>query len=122
MLLLTKEQTKLLSGKLDDSLTFDEWVKGLFGKALEALDGPVSLLVLNGLNNKISDHIPDDYKLKVQAAFDDVFDEDQDYDVAIENAIEILNDLKDLLNVSDEIKYWIDAALNMLCGILTEML
>jgi hypothetical protein len=122
MLLLTKEQTKLLSEKLDNSLTFDEWVKGLFGKALEALDGPVSLLVLNGLNNKISDHIPDDYKLKVQAAFDDVFDGDQDYDEAIENAISILNELKDLLNVSDEVKYWIDAALNMLCGVLTEML
>ena len=94
-LLLTKENVTLISKKLDEAFDFNEIIKNpLVGGALEAGDGPLWRFVLTQLNVAVSAKIPDTYEGYVDElneAIADVFDGDEDYADAIDNALEIVD-------------------------------
>jgi len=119
-LLLTDELISLIAKKFDEKFDFQEIIPNkIVGAATEALDNRVAIIVLNFSNVRVSQYIPDEYKDEVQLALEDVFDGDNNYKVAIENAIEIIDQLKDKLNVSDFYKSMIDSFLELIkAGIL----
>lgn len=114
-LLLTDELIDLMAKKFDEKFNFQELIKNkIVGAAVEALDSKAAKITLNFSNVRVSQYIPDEYKDEIQLALNDVFDGDKDYKVAIENAIEIIDQLKEKLNVSEFIKSMIDSFLEMI--------
>lgn len=113
-LLLTDDLIDQLAKKLDDAFDLKELIKNkVIGVAAEALDGKAAKMALNFSNIRVSQYIPDEYKDEFQLALVDVLDGDKDYTVAINNAIDIIDQLKDKLNVSDFVKSMIDSFLEM---------
>lgn len=113
-LLLTDELIDLLSGKFDDAYDFKEMIKNkLVGVAVEAVDKKVAKIALNFSNIRVSPYIPDEYKDEFQLALADVTDGDKDYTVAVTNAIEVIDQLKDKLDLSPFLTSLLDSLLEM---------
>jgi hypothetical protein len=70
------------------------------------LDGKAFKMSLNGINNLVSEHIPDEYKDEFQVALDDVLDYDKDFTVAADQFFDVANQLIEKLN-KDEVKPYI---------------
>lgn len=122
-LLLTDNLIDSLSSKIDEAFNMKEIIKNpIIGAAAEALDGKISKMVLNFSNVRVSQYIPDEYKDEIQLALTDVLDGDNDYSVAISNAIEVIDQLKDKLKVSDFVKSMIDSFLEIIKAALLVIL
>lgn len=100
---------------LDEILDFKSIFKNaLVGTAAEALDYKVFKMTLTGLNNKVSEFIPDEYKDELYLAMDDVTRGDRPgYVDALGHAIDVIDQLKDKLNVSPFVKNLLDALLEL---------
>ena len=102
ILLFTDEHVKKGAKALDDAFDFKEIIKNkVAGALVEGVDGIAWKVSLNTLNRAVSPYVPDEYKDEVHAALDDVFDGDSDYTVAISNAFDILEQLKDRIKAPE---------------------
>lgn len=123
ILLLTDEHIAWGVETLDELLPFKEWIKNpVVGAAVEGIDGPVLKLTLKGINSKVSPFVPDEYKDEIHAALDDVIDGDDNYAEAIENALDILDDLKDKLDAAPWVLSLIDALIDIVKAVLLTLL
>lgn len=85
----------------------------LLGAGAEALDGKMFKMTLNAINENVSPYVPDEYKDEIHAAMNDVIDGDRDYEVAIDNAMDVLSQLKDKLNVPSWVKKMINGLIEL---------
>lgn len=123
LLLLTEAQINWAAKSFDERFDFTEIIKNkIVGMAAEAIDTKVPKWMLGILNAKVSPFVPDEIKDELQAALDDVIDGDKDFTVAVENAIEVIDQLKEKLNVEAWIKALIDTILDLLKAILLDLI
>lgn len=113
ILVLKKSHVKGFAELIDEAYDFKKMNNKVVGAAIEAFDGKGAEIALNFGNKRISALIPDEYKDELHTAFDDVLDGDNDYTEAIENAIEIVDQLKDKLEVKPWVKATIDSLLEL---------
>ena len=120
ILLLNENHVKWLADKFDEAFEFDKMLKNKFvGKIIEGVDNKAAQITLNFGNKRCSQYIPDEYKDELHLALNDVMDGDNDYTVAVENVIKVIDELKDKLNVSDFVKALIDSTLELIkAGVL----
>jgi di/tripeptidase len=83
--------------KFDDAIDFKELVKNkLAGALLEGADYGAALITLKLLNAKVSQlEVLDPYKEELHVALNDVIDGDGKYTVAIDSALDILDEIVD---------------------------
>ena len=111
-LLLTKDHVSKVAKLLDELADWNEIIKNpLLGAMAEAGDGPTYRFTLTQLNVFVSSKIPDEYEVHLpalHAALDDVLDGDDDYGDAIDNAVELIDDILDDLALTP----WLEAMVN----------
>jgi hypothetical protein len=113
--LLTETQIDWLAKYLDDAFDFNEIIKNkIAGIAVEALDSKLFKISLNFADAKASPFIPDEYKDELSLAIDDVMDGDHDFKVAVDNAIKVIDELKEKLDVKPWVKNIIDSSLELI--------
>ena len=97
---------------LDELADWNEIIKNpLLGAMAESGDGPTYRFTLTQLNVFVSSKIPDEYEVHLpalHAALDDVLDGDDDYGDAIDNAVELIDDILDDLALTP----WLEAMVN----------
>ena len=124
IMLFLDNHIKWGSGLIDDSIDFKELIKNpFFGVGAEMLDGPLSKVLLGGFNKKVSPYVPDEFKDEIHAVLDDVIDGDDNYQAAISNAIDILDQLKDKIpNLHPLLKTVLDSIIDLMkIALLTDL-
>lgn len=113
--LLLERHIKWGASEFDEAFDFKEIIKNkVAGIAVETFDGKAAEIALNFGNKRVSQYIQDEYKDEIHTALDDIMDEDNDYTVAVNNAIEIIDQLKDKLEMKPFIKSITDSLLEMM--------
>lgn len=113
--LLLKEHVKWLANEFDEAFDFKEIIKNkVAGIAVESFDGKAAEIALNFGNNRVSQYIPDEYKDEIHAALADIMNGDNNYSLAVSNAIDIIDQLKDKLTMQPFVKSITDSLLEMI--------
>jgi hypothetical protein len=98
LMLLTDKQVNDTAKLLDDVVDFVKIIKNkALGAGAELLDGKAFKLAINGINNLVSPHVPDEFKDEFQIALDDILDNDKDFTVAADQFFAVANQLVDRL-------------------------
>lgn len=115
LLVLNENHVKGFANLIDEAFDFKELIPNrVIGGAVEAFDNKGAQIALNFGNKRASVYIPDDIKDELHAAFDDVLDGDGDYKIAIDNALSIIDQLADKLDVKDWVQASIDGLIDLI--------
>ena len=101
--------------RVDDEVDFKELIKNkVVGAIAEGLDKKAVEITLLALNAKVSQYVPDDYKDNIHSALDDVIDGDGDYTEAVNEALDLLGEILDDVNVNDTVNTILSALIELL--------
>ena len=115
ILLLKKTHIDWISEKLDDAFDFKEIIKNkIVGSIVESLDKRGAKIALDFSNIRVSQYIPDEYKDEIHKILDDIIDEDGFYTDSVNEAIALLNQLSDKIEIKPFIKSIIESLLELI--------